>query len=144
MRLMITGSRTWVDKDRMWHVLDRIVDNYIEIFKERFIAEGLVLVSGHAKGADALAEWWFQAKYPLEQPELWRAEWKKYGGRAGIIRNTAMVDSTPDSCVAFIMDCENEHCSKPGLHGTHGATHCSDYADLMGIATSRFYGGRLL
>lgn len=143
MRLLITGSRGWSDRDRMWARLDEIHDAVVARYSEQYIKEGFMLVSGHARGADALGEWWFGARFPLEQPEIWKPDWKTYGGRAGIVRNTAMVDSHPDWCVGFIMPCDKIKCPKPGLHGSHGAVHCSDYAIASGIPTNRYYGGAL-
>jgi hypothetical protein len=143
MRLLVTGSRTWKDYERLCRCLDEIADQFARVHSERFIAEGLMLMSGHAYGADAMAEAWFVTKYPLEQPEIWKAEWDRYYKRAGIVRNTAMVDSNPDACVAFIMECDKHQCAHLPLHGTHGAVHCADYAERQGIPTTRYYGGKL-
>lgn len=143
MRLLITGSRTWKDYERLCRALDKIDDEFARLLPERYIKEGLTLMSGHAYGADAMAEAWYVTKYPFEQPELWRADWKKYNKRAGIVRNTAMVDAGPDACAAFIMDCDLRKCARLPVHGTHGAVHCSDYAESQGIPTTRYYGGRL-
>lgn len=144
MRLLITGSRSWSDKDRLWGRLDNILDGIVERHKERYIKEGLMLVSGHARGADALGEWWFQTRFPLEQPEVWKPDWKMYGGRAGIVRNTDMVDSWPDWVAAFIMPCDKVDCPKgPDMHGSHGAIHCADYAHSKAIPVVRYYGGAL-
>lgn len=144
MRLLITGSRSWSDKDRLWQVLDSTAEALAHHNRERYITEGLHLVSGHAYGADALGEAWFLERFPLEEPEVWRADWRKHGRRAGPIRNVAMVDSGPDLCVAFIMPCDKDNCTRGDLHGSHGAVHCADYAAEKGVPTTRFYGGALL
>lgn len=140
--MLITGSRDWVDKERMWYALDRIAAACAQENKDRYIREGLQLVSGHARGADALAEHWALTRFPLEEIEVHRADWSK-GKRAGIIRNTEMVDSGPDMCAAFIMPCSKPNCPTSDLHGSHGATHCADYAERQGVPVSRFYGGAL-
>jgi len=142
VRLLITGSRTWPDQGRLWHVLDQTAQALAHHNKDRYIAEGLHLVSGHAYGADAQAEAWFADRFPLEEAELWRADWKQ-GKRAGVVRNVAMVDSRPDVCVAFIMPCDKDTCRRGELHGSHGAMHCAEYAERQGVPTTRFYGGGL-
>lgn len=140
MRLLVTGSRSWTDQERLWDVLDSVAQALAHHNKDRYIAEGLRLVSGHAQGADALAEAWFKDRFPLEEAELWRADWKGLGRRAGIIRNVAMVDTLPDVCVGFIMPCDNPSCRREEWHGSHGAVHCATYAEERGVLTRRYYG----
>ena len=48
------------------------------------------IVSGHCVGADRLGE--LYAEKHNAQVKIFPAEWKKYGKRAGIIRNKQMVD----------------------------------------------------
>jgi hypothetical protein len=142
VRLLVAGSRTWTDRDRLWQILGTLSGELARVHKDRFVKEGLTLVSGHARsGADVLAEEWFADRFPLESPELWPADWKKIGRRAGIVRNTAMVDSGPDLCVAFIMPCDKDACVIKNPHGSHGTVHCSDYAERRGVLTTRYYGG---
>jgi hypothetical protein len=124
----------------MWTILDGIASRMIHEADDRYIAEGFHLVSGHARGADQMAERWSREFFPLEEIERWVADWSQ-GKRAGIVRNVAMVDSLPDECVAFIMPCDKPNCPRPQPHGSHGAVHCADYAASRGIPTSRFYGG---
>jgi hypothetical protein len=143
MRLLVTGSRTWKDYERLCRCLDKVSESLAKTHPDRYVKEGLTLMSGHAYGADAMAEAWFLTRYPLEQPEIWKAEWGKYHKRAGIVRNTAMVDAGPDVCVGFIMDCDQRKCAHLPVHGTHGAVHCADYAERCGIPTTRYYGGKL-
>lgn len=144
MRLLITGSRSWKDYDRLCHCLDKIAEQFAHHHKERYIKEGLILVSGHAYGADAMGEAWFLSRFPLELPEIHKAEWKKYNKRAGVIRNTEMVDSMPDACAGFLMPCDQDKCPMKGKHWSHGADHCTKYADSKDIPTTCFYGGELI
>lgn len=144
MRLLITGSRSWKDYERLCHCLDSIAEQFAIHSKDRYIKEGLTLVSGHAYGADAMGEAWFVTKFPLEQPEIWKADWRKYNRRAGIVRNTAMVDSWPDAVVGFLMPCDKDSCVNVGRHWSHGADHCSTYAESKAIPTTRFYGADLV
>ena len=58
----------------------------------------IVIVSGHAKGADVLGE-----HYACErrlQLDAYPADWKQYGRAAGIIRNKEMAESA-DALIAF-------------------------------------------
>jgi hypothetical protein len=50
--------------------------------------EKVVIISGGAKGADSLGERYAQER-GLEV-KVFRADWDKYGKRAGILRNTKM------------------------------------------------------
>lgn len=96
IRVLVTGSRSWVD--------EKFIDEtFASISAEYSSGVRFVLVSGHCPaGADALAE---RACAGLGWTlELVPAEWDKYGRRAGFLRNKVMVDSAPDRVVAFVMD----------------------------------------
>jgi len=117
-RILITGSRTWTDRDTIWRVLGDTVAP-IDITRET------VLVSGACpRGADALAEDWAR-RYGLTV-ERHRANWQLEGKRAGFIRNARMVNLGADICLAFIKD------------GSRGASHTARLAEEAGIETRRF------
>lgn len=84
MKLAVIGSRGFTD----WNLLCKTLDNYaIEL-----------IVSGHATGADQLAE-----KYADEfniPTKIFLPEWDLYGKSAGAIRNKLIVDNA-DQVVVF-------------------------------------------
>jgi len=94
MRLLVTGSRDWIDYDRLAWMLDRLeATNRIE-----------VIIHGAARGADALADAW--ARLHRIDVDPWPAQWTAYPvnerWRAGHDRNRQMLDNTkPDLVVAF-------------------------------------------
>lgn len=94
LRILITGSRHYSDIKR--------VDVIFRNVMKRFENDEYVLISGNARGADALCEevaeklGWKVERFP--------ADWNKYGKRAGGIRNQLMVDSGADLCLAFPLD----------------------------------------
>ena len=123
MRILVTGSRGWEDVDAIRTVLD-------EITKQAVAAgdEAVTVVHGCAKGADMIADEWAREKgrlWPI-WAERHPADWKKYGRRAGFVRNQKMVNLGADVCVAFIKD------------GSRGATQCADLAEDHSIRTERF------
>ena len=69
----------------------------------RFLREkrkecNIIIVSGHARGADTLAE-----KYAQDEGfslEIYPAQWKKYGKGAGFRRNEQMAE-VADALIAF-------------------------------------------
>ena len=75
MKLAIVGSRTFNDYDTL---CDFIEENYD-------VSEIDTIISGGARGADTLGEK-FANDYAKELI-VFPAEWKKYGKRAGFIRN---------------------------------------------------------
>lgn len=86
--LLVTGSRHYEDAATVRRVLTA------------FSGSGLVLMHGGAPGLDTLAR---NAWMELGLPALGiRAEWDRYGSKAGPIRNQVMVDIGDHVlCLAF-------------------------------------------
>lgn len=127
MRILITGSRNWTDKDAILAALRKHANKNGDS----------VVVHGHcSSGADKLADELAQ-EYRV-RTEHWPADWTAFGKRAGFVRNNVMVELGADVCLAFIRPCTKEGCQKPKPHGSHGATHCADAAEKAGIPTYRY------
>ena len=94
-RVLVTGSRHWVDRSTIWSALNAEVNR----------AKGtLVVVHGAARGADDIADRWAwganQAGADVEV-EAHPALWDEHGKAAGIIRNKQMANLGADVCYAF-------------------------------------------
>ena len=88
MKIAIVGSRGFDDYGLMKEfILTNININDIE-----------AVVSGGARGADALGEK-FADEFGIEKI-IFKAEWDKYGKRAGFIRNVDIIKNC-DVCFAF-------------------------------------------
>lgn len=117
MRILITGSRDWLDFE--------FIKEKLVAFTENVSGDSVTLVSGHCPtGADFMAEQ--VAKSLGWIVETHSADWTMYGKRAGFVRNDHMVKLGADLCLAFIKD------------GSKGATMCSTLAEKAGIRTIRF------
>lgn len=84
MKIAIIGSRSFTD----YTLLCTTVDAHLAKYKLR----ATQIVSGGAKGADKLAE-----KYALEnqlEMIIYKPDWEAFGKRAGIIRNTYIVENS--------------------------------------------------
>lgn len=89
MRILITGSRDWQDRDAIYNLLNRLVPLHATI------------VHGDCPtGADALAQKWAESQ-PDIKVERYPADWNQYGKSAGPRRNQQMVDLGADICIAF-------------------------------------------
>lgn len=105
MRVLVTGGRDFNDLALLEMTLDAIhATNVIA-----------VLIHGAASGADSLAGEW-AVRNGIELIAC-PADWKRYGRRAGPLRNRQMLDLSPDLLVAF-----------PGGRGT---------ADMIAAAKER-------
>lgn len=89
--LLVVGSRSITDYEYIKNTLDKYRNS------------DTVIVSGGAKGVDTLAE-----RYADEnnlQKVIMKADWDKYGKRAGYIRNAEMhkfiSDKEDKLCIAF-------------------------------------------
>jgi hypothetical protein len=117
-RVLVTGSRSWDD-------LDTIVTALNEAWWATKADEEFVVVHGDAiEGADRMADNFARMMKWKVDPHP--ADWKKYGKRAGPIRNIEMVKAGADICLAFI---RNE---------SRGASQCADAAQAAGIPTRRY------
>lgn len=100
MKILVCGSRDWMDTER----IERVVAGF---------EADTVIIEGGAKGADrearrcAIGRGLFVASMPVLD-----AHWKRHGRRAGHIRNHAMLDLRPDLVVAF------QHNGSSGTQGT--------------------------
>ena len=118
IRVLITGSRSWIDSDSIESVLSEINEYSMGIDK-------VTLVSGHCpNGVDMLAE--NIAKKFCWDLELHPADWNKYGKSAGFKRNQEMVDLGANVVLAFI---RNE---------SNGASHTANAAINAGLYTRIF------
>jgi len=78
MRTIIAGSRSIVHYEHISKAMETIPWKVTTV------------ISGNAKGADALGEVWaYRNNIPVE---YYRADWKKYGQGAGYIRNEEMAE----------------------------------------------------
>ena len=88
MRLLCCGSRTYRDRDWIWKILD---------IENRYPIE---IATGGAPGADALVAQ--VAKDLGITVTVFPADWKRYGRKAGPIRNAEMLrEFVPDRVFAF-------------------------------------------
>ena len=88
MKLAIVGSRTFNDYNLM---VKFITENYN-------VDEITHIVSGGARGADSLGEW-FAEEFKKEKI-IFPADWKRFGKKAGFLRNVDIIDNC-DECVCF-------------------------------------------
>jgi Bifunctional DNA primase/polymerase, N-terminal/YspA, cpYpsA-related SLOG family len=114
-RVLVTGSRTWTDPAPITTALDQLYAEH---------GEALVVVHGACpRGADAIADRWCHvAGVAVEE---YPADWTLHGPAGGMRRNTMMVATRPQLCLAFIRD------------HSPGASHCTRLAQAAGIRTIR-------
>ena len=87
VRTLVCGGRDYDDVDYVYQVLDRYVPHSL-------------IISGHAKGADSIAEMYADERgIPLK---IFPADWDKFGKSAGYHRNAQMLEEgKPDRVIAF-------------------------------------------
>jgi hypothetical protein len=113
-RILITGSRIWIDRAWIAEELDQAAAG--------LGADQVTVVSGACpQGADRICEEYATARGWIV--ERHRADWNAHGKAAGFIRNQAMVDLGADACVVFVRQ------------ASRGATHCGQAAERAGIPT---------
>lgn len=91
-RIIIAGGRDFNDYDKLCADADEFIDKVIRLCINvgYFKNNKIIIVSGHARGADSLGERY--AKERGYELKLFPADWNKYGKSAGYIRNKEMAD----------------------------------------------------
>ena len=101
MRVLVTGSRQFLDRRTLHSTLDFV---YHEWRPTADADESLTIVHGGAVGADALAnQWCWDRRHMFDRvapPEMHPADWRR-GNMAGRIRNVEMVRLGADLVLAF-------------------------------------------
>ena len=88
MKVLVTGSRNWTDKEA------------VEINIARTKPD--IIIEGGARGADTIAKEY--AHKTFRKVIEVKPEWDKYGKKAGAIRNAEMIAMKPDVVLAFSTD----------------------------------------
>ncbi len=85
MKFLVTGDRDWVNKEVISERLRHLPRNW-------------TLIHGAARGADSIAaHYWTHVAFDGENAAIAvPADWKKWGKRAGPIRNKEMLNKNPD------------------------------------------------
>lgn len=159
MRVIVTGSRTWTDREFLWGVLDALAKGAADQgYEELTVVHGACYpkeIDGVRpdKSADWLAHRWVhQPDHPLPvfekaYPARWSMcaptcppshRYRVYCPYAGFRRNDHMVSLGADFCAGFILPCADPKCRKKKPHGTHGASGCADLAEAAGVPTERW------
>jgi|SRR6478609_3185529 len=118
-RILITGSRNWLDPTKIQAELEAVMVKYGPL--------PYTVVHGGAVGADLMAAHAAEVlgeKYDIEIEEH-PADWS-LGRAAGPIRNQYMVDLGAHVCLAFIRN------------NSAGASHCRDACYEAGIPVRQF------
>ena len=92
-KVLVTGSRDLKEYKAVYDALD-------EIYQTHF---PLIVIHGSARGADSFADAWavFRANVT---PVRVVADWENDGRAAGSIRNSRMLELSPDIVLAFFQD----------------------------------------
>lgn len=82
--VIVTGSRRWTNREALWVELDRL--------------NPTTVVHGGARGADHLAHGWAEVRG--RRAVVYFPDYQRFGRRAPLRRNIAMIEDHPDATVA--------------------------------------------
>lgn len=122
LRILVTGSRHWTDRDTIRRALVDTIDNWTA----RGGCGYVTVIHGGAPGADRIAG--EIARELRCAVEVHPADWDRHGRRAGPIRNAEMVQAGADVCLAF------------PLGQSRGTRGCIRLAELAGIPVHVYEG----
>ena len=84
MKILVCGGRDYNNQFYVFYILNKLD-------KQHNIT---CVIDGKATGADTLANKW--ARLKNKQFKRFPSDWKRYGNKAGHIRNKQMLDENPD------------------------------------------------
>lgn len=90
-RILVTGSRNFSNRELLKATLD--------LAQFRAKDNAITLIHGDARGLDTLAGQ--EANNRGWNTEVYPANWKDFGRKAGPLRNQVMVDAGANICLAF-------------------------------------------
>lgn len=118
MKILVCGGRNFNKRNFVFRCLDSFLDHNPSIN---------CVVHGAATGADSLAGEWARSRNIEERP--YPADWKKYGKRAGYLRNEEMLfKEKPDVVIAF-----------PGGKGTENMVQIAKESWMWSHKTLKIY-----
>jgi YspA, cpYpsA-related SLOG family len=142
-RILVTGSRDWVDRLTIARELVRYISETSVLLTDSqglpvdWDTQGWTIIHGDCPtGADAWADEFAIGNFIAV--ERHHADWREHGKRAGFLRNEEMVDAGADICLAFINPCTSEKCRHPKPHGSHGTVDTIRKAHWAGIEVRIF------
>ena len=121
--VLVTGSREADLYDN--HLVCDVLDDFLGIATEC----GLRLVVRHGdcpRGIDRYARSWCVLMDAVVEEQRYPADWNTHGKRAGFLRNSEMVASGADVCIAFPRG------------KSSGTRHCMREAEKAGIPVYEF------
>lgn len=122
LRVVVCGSRTWKDSGPIRHALEQLPDDTIVMHGGQVSTD---FRTGLHFGADFIAD--VVAKELGLGRLVFRAEWERYGPKAGPLRNQKMLcEGQPHLVYAFRV---------PGI--SRGTDDCARRAERMGIPVIR-------
>jgi hypothetical protein len=119
MRIIIAGSRSFDDYGLLCRECNKIIGEY------KLITAEFEIISGGARGADKLAEW-----YALDKNyknTIMKADWDRNGRGAGYIRNEQMAK--------YAKECQNSICILFWDSESRGTKNMRDIAKKYEIKT---------
>ena len=123
LRLIVTGSRTFTNKDFVWMKLTNTMARVHGLGRNLLIVHG-----GCPEGPDAFADEWvdflLSTKASGIDREVHLAKWRRLGPSAGFRRNEEMVRLGAWGVLGFLDQCYKPDCTRPKPHGSHGTSHC--------------------
>lgn len=97
LRILVCGSRDWIDEDRIANELANYADRPVEVIHGA--ASRRNIDTGEEESADMLAD--RVARLYGYEVRRFPADWGTHPRRGGILRNLRMLDERPDLVLAF-------------------------------------------
>ena len=127
-RILITGSREWDDYPAMKAALKTA---WLDLSGPPTQTERVLLISGHAPGADKMAE----DIWSVNVDPNWIERHPAKDFPHPLKRNDHMVSLGADLCLAFPTICHKVCKGRPAMHWSHGTDYTIKKARAAGIDT---------
>jgi hypothetical protein len=137
MRIVVLGSKTWVDEEKLRDRLIRVISTRQRRHGKEHPKDIIIVHTQSPYGVDGLVR-----KFCDEHgytSERYSSDWYAHPQNAGEVRVQRMYDTKPDEVVVFISLCKRKQCEQKRQHGTHGVLRLRELARERGLKVRSFY-----
>lgn len=137
MRIVVLGSATWTDEEKVRDRLMRVINQHQRKYGREAPKHITIVCTQSTRVVDEAAmKLAAEFGYTVEPHS---SDWEQHPNDAGVQRVLKMMERFADEVVVFISICQRKACAEKNKHGTHGVLHLRELAYERNLKVRSFY-----